>query len=742
MTLSRRSSAWCFFVAMVVAALATNLAVAAAPRALPDGKLPSDIRLQPPKDLDGYFPFTPPQSREAWEVRAERVRRQIQVSQGLWPMPEKTPLNAVVHGLTDMGDYTVEKVFFESFPGFYVTGSLFKPKTINGTVPVVLFPHGHWADGRFHDKGKPAIRRELVQGAERFEDSGRNHLQSLAVQVARMGCICFHYDMIGYADSQQLSFDLGHRFAKQRPDMNTTENWGFFSTQAETHLQSIMGLQSWNSIRALDFVTSLPEVDASRIAVTGASGGGTQSFLLAALDERVAVSFPAVMVSTAMQGGCTCENASCLRVDTGNIEFAALFAPKPQGLTAADDWTKEMTTKGFPELKAHYKFMGAPDNVELFSYTHFGHNYNYVSRAAFYSFINKHFKLGLEEPVVEEDYKRLDRSQLTVFDATHPSPPSGPDLERKLLQHWTQDTQKQLKALTPTIDQDSLEPWKKLVGGGIDAIIGRRLPAAADVEWELVDEVEQGETIRFVGLVHNKAHSEVVPALFYLPKTWNKQVVIWVSEDGKAGLLNADGAPKPEIAQLLQAGTAVCGVDLIYQGEFLAEGKPLEVTPKVQNPREFAGYTFGYNHTVFEQRVHDLLTVISFCQNYKEKPEQITLVGLGGAGPWVATARAQSGEVVTKAVVDTQGFRFGNLLNYQDPSFMPGGAKYGDLPGIVSLSAPEKLMVLGETRETAPFIVATYKAAWKPKSLNFFTGKPAEQMPAVMAYLLEGAKKN
>src|ERR1051325_10058597 len=126
-----------------------------------------------------------------------------------------------------------------------------------------------------------------------------------------------------------------------------------------------MGLQTWNSIRALDFVTSLPDVDASRIAVTGASGGGTQTFILCAIDPRPALAFPAVMVSTAMQGGCTCENASDLRIDTGNVEIAALFAPKPLGMTAANDWTKEMPTKGFPELKKHYQNLGVPDNVML-----------------------------------------------------------------------------------------------------------------------------------------------------------------------------------------------------------------------------------------------------------------------------------------------------------------------------------------------------------------------------------------
>lgn len=708
------------------------------PRALPAGKLPSDVRLSPPKDLDGYFPFTPPKSREAWEQRAERVKRQMLVSQGLWPLPEKTPLNAVVHGLMDQGDFTIEKVYFESFPGFHVTGSLYRPKKVSGKVPGVLFAHGHWADGRFHDKGLAAVRQELVQGAERFEDSGRNHLQSLAVQAARMGCICFQYDMIGYADSQQISFDIAHRFGKQRPEMNTTENWGLFSPQAEAHLQSVMGLQSWNSIRSLDFLSSLPEVDANRIAITGASGGGTQSFMLASLDPRIALSFPAVMVSTAMQGGCTCENASCLRVDTGNIEFAALFAPKPQGLTAADDWTKEMSTKGFPELKAHYKFMGVPDNVALFNYTHFGHNYNYVSRASFFGFVNKHFKMGLPEPVVEEDYKRLDRSQLTVYDAAHPRPEGGAEFEKKLLHAWTEDANSQLKKLTPTIEQDSLAPWKKLVGGGIDAIVGRRLPPAGEVEWNQTEEVEQGDATRYVGLLRNKARSEEVPALFFLPKTWNKKVVIWVTPTGKAGLMNADGGANDDVAKLLKAGTAVCGVDLIYQGEFLNDGKPLTQTPKVGNNREFAGYTLGYNHSVFEQRVHDILTAISFCQNYEQKPDEIALVGLAGAGHWVAAARAQAGEkTIERTVIDTDGFRFGKQTDYRSPDFLPGGAKYGDVTGIVSLTAPDKLMVIGETRETAPFIVASYKAAWKPKNLTFFAGKPEEKNAAVVAYLLE-----
>src|SRR5205085_9077635 len=346
-------------------------------------------------------------------------------------------------------------------------------------APGVLFPHGHWPDGRFIDIGRQAVRKEIVIGSERFENGGRSLLQALPVQVARMGCVCFHYDMIGYADSQQLSFEPGHRFAKQRPEMNTAESWGLFSPQAEAHVQSIMGLQTWNSVRALDFLLSLPEVDPSRIAMTGASGGGTQTMLLAAIDPRIAVSFPAVMVSTAMQGGCTCENASLLRVNTGNIEFAALFAPKPQGMTCANDWTKEMPTKGFPELKQLYALLGAPDKVMLKRGEHFPHNYNAVSRSAFYTWLNRHFKLGQKEPVIEHDYEPLKRDQLTVWDAQHPAPKANDaDFERQLLRQLNEDAQKQLAA-----EQRTSEGFRKTYGSALDIVLDGGLAEAGEVEW-------------------------------------------------------------------------------------------------------------------------------------------------------------------------------------------------------------------------------------------------------------------
>lgn len=705
-------------------------ALADAPRALSPAALPNDVRLGPLKDLDGYFPFTPARSTEAWAARAARVRRQMLVSLGLWPMPTKTPLNAVVHGKLDLGDYTVEKVYFESFPGFYVTGSLFRPKGKAGRLPGVLCPHGHWENGRFYDTGPERIRDEIVRGAERFENGGRNPLQSRCVQLARMGCVVFHYDMIGYADCQQIAQSLAHGFAKQRPEMSTVENWGLFSPQAEEHLQSVMGLQTFDSIRALDFLTGLPDVDPDRIAVTGASGGGTQTFVLCALDPRPAVAFPAVMVSTAMQGGCTCENACDLRIRTGNVEFAALFAPKPLGMTAADDWTKEMPAKGFPELKQYFQMLGAPDNVKLTPLLHFGHNYNYVSRAAMYSWMNKHLKLGFKDPIVEEDYHRLTGAELTVWDDQHPRPEGGPEFERKLLRWITDDAEKQLAQ-----DETSLEKFREVFGDAADILLGRNLAETGPVSWDLKTKTDRGDYLEMSGLLRSAAHGEELPAVFLYPKQWQGQTVLWLTGAGKSGLYNADGSVKAEIQKLLAAKATVVGIDLFEQGEFLADGRPLTELRRVKNPRESAAYTFGYNDTLFAQRVHDILTVISHVKNSDRASTEIDLVGVDGAGPWVAAARAQARDAVTRTVVDTGGFRFSKILDIRDVNFLPGGAKYGDLPGLLALGAPGKLWLAGEGKEAPSLVKQVYQLADAGQNVSTFDGSTPAVAGAAVQWL-------
>ena len=419
------------------------------------------------KDLNGFFPFQVPDTLEEWEKRKELLQRRVLVANGLHPMPEKTPLNAVIHGKVERPGFTVEKVYFESVPGLHVTGLLFRPANARPgqKFPAVLSPHGH--GGRLQDFGEAGVKKQIEMGGEKFADSGRFPKVARCANLARLGCVVFIYDMIGYADNQQLSRGLAHGFRTQRPDFEGNESWGFFSAQAEMRMQSIFGLQTWNTIRGLDFLESLPDVDPKRMAVTGGSGGGTQTIMICAIDDRPIAAFPNGMVSSSMQGGCPCENASLLRIGTGNVELTALFAPKPQGMTAANDWTKHMLVpgKGFPELKKLYTMYGKPDNVICGDLLRFPHNYNVVTRELMYNWFNKHLNLGHKEPIQETDFKHLTSAEHAVYNDKHPRPEGGDAFERKITQWLAHQSDQQIANLCPTEKQKLIiSAWQSIIG--------------------------------------------------------------------------------------------------------------------------------------------------------------------------------------------------------------------------------------------------------------------------------------
>lgn len=676
------------------------------------GQLPNDRRLGAPKDLNGYFPFKVPESKAAWEARADELRRRVKIATGVWPLPERTPLNPVIYGKVQRDGFTVEKVYFESMPNHFVTGLLFRPDDGQQNVkrPAVLCPHGH--GGRLQDHGEANMAKLIEAGAEKFEKSGRFPKLARCAQLARMGCVTFIFDMLGYADSVQINSALAHGFAKQRPDFEGQESWGLFSAQAELRLQSIMGIQTWNSIRGLDFLEQLPDVDGQRMAVTGGSGGGTQTILLCAIDPRPIAAFPNGMVSTSMQGGCTCENCTLLRIDSGNVELAALFAPKPQAMTAANDWTKEMMTKGYPQLQQVYELYGAKDNVYCREMIHFPHNYNYVSRATMYDWFNKHMQLGSDSPVIEEDYELLSPEEYTVWNDEHPRPAGGEAYERSLTKYMAEQSDQQLAALAPTNAQ-SLQAFREVVGGAFRSIIGRDVPDFNDIQRTKVDKHTRAGYLHFEDFLRLQSKGEEIPIISLFPTgtKWNGDVVIWVDGVGKRGLFTASGELRSEVRRLIDGGASIVAPDLFQQGEFLPGDQPLAEQAVVKNPREAAAYTFCYNDTVFVRRVHDILTVVSFIRNDEHAPKHLHLIATNGAGPVAAAARAIAGNQIDRAAIDTQGFRFAGITSYRDPDFLPGAVKYGDLPSLLALSAPNALWISGEQGELPTAVKQAYASS-------------------------------
>src|SRR5688572_23681351 len=324
--------------------------LAAAEPGFPD----KDQRAVAVKTLNTPRTFPVIQSRAEWEQRAQKIREQVLVSCGLWPLPEKTALHAKVFGRIERDGYSVEKVYFQSYPGFYVAGNLYRRLGKgSGPFPGVLNPHGHWNKGRLEDAKDGSI-------------AGR------CINFAKQGMVAFSWDMVGYNDTQ---------FARAE-GAGGYQTHGSFANALTNQLWDIsqMGLQTWNSVRALDFLASLADVDAKRLACTGESGGGTQTFMLGAIDDRLAAQAPIVMVSHSMQGGCSCENAAGLRVDYSNMEIAAQPAPRPQIIVGATgDWTRTMMTVEGPAIERVYKLFNAQEKFD-YRIFNFEHNYNKTTR--------------------------------------------------------------------------------------------------------------------------------------------------------------------------------------------------------------------------------------------------------------------------------------------------------------------------------------------------------------------------
>jgi dienelactone hydrolase len=291
-------------------------------------------------------------TRAQWETRAAHLRKQILSAAGLYPLFDKTPLKPLVFGRLDNKDYTIEKVALETTPGYWLAGNLYRPAGQPGRHPAIASPHGHWSYGRLENQQLASV-------------PGR------AANLARQGYVVFIYDMVGYNDTVQTP----HAFGSRQEML-----WSF----------GPLGLQLWNSIRVVDFLTTLPDVDPESIGATGASGGGTQTFLLSAVEDRIKFSAPVNMISGIMQGGSPCENAPGLRIGASNLEIGAMMAPRPMLMVSATgDWTRNTPQSEYPQLKHIWELYDAAERV---ANVHIDapHNYNQNSREAVYRFFGKH----------------------------------------------------------------------------------------------------------------------------------------------------------------------------------------------------------------------------------------------------------------------------------------------------------------------------------------------------------------
>lgn len=474
-------------------------------RVLPD--VPSDHRLTEVRHTDFRFSPTRFVSREEADSRREELRFNLRMAAGLYPWPEKTPLNVRREAVGSFDGFRIEKIMFETQPGFWSTGNLYLPDPMpQKKCPAILNVIGHWQRQRLTREDRADYPTQLSN-------------------FARMGFICLVTDMIGMVDSRQISH-------------------GYGGGEKELWLSNGLGVQLWNNIRALDFLQSMPEADPEKIGVTGASGGGSQSLFLSLLDDRIRAAAPINMISLLMQGGCSCENAPGLRRITDNCEMCSLIAPRPLFLAGSTgDWTHEQETLEAPAILNVYRLYGAEENFETY-YQVAGHQYNEKTRRRVYSFFAKHL-MGKETVWEERHADICDVVDLTWFRNEGHAPGVANDEEFFALDR---ERRKASVDALPLDEKRKMLAWMTGIGGKV---------RAADPNIGFADGISTEKSVAMSN------HGEMIPFIRLIPQNWDgKRVFLVLGGEGK------DILDRPEVQKLLCENVALVSGDIFGTGEY------------------------------------------------------------------------------------------------------------------------------------------------------------------------------
>ena len=537
---------------------------------------------------------------ESWLGRAADLRAHILVSAGLVPMPEKTPLSPRLGEPVEGDGYTTRSVVLETGPGFYLTGTLYRPASGKGPFPAILSAHGHWDEGRFEDTELASVLGRVIS-------------------LARQGYVVFSYSMIGYNKTADV---FPHRFREPEYEL-----WGF----------SAMGLQLWNSIRALDFLAEQPDVDSERIGMTGASGGATQTLLLTAVDSRIKAAAPVNMISAHFQGGCVCENGPLLRTHANNLDIAALAAPRPLLMVSTEgDWTTNTPSVEYPAIQAVYRLFGEENQL---ANVHLGypHNYNQDSREAVYAWFAR-WLLGTDVGLQTSDEAPFTVMPADTLRAELPGTLVSVD---SLFQVFRSRAQHQIEAALPQ-DWSGLHDYRSRFGPALWHTLSAYAPTSAPA-LDVRLPPDRSQAIDAVLIAYAEA------------------------DTARAYALSADYRAQGIAAALL----------------------PLSPEANASSPPDTIAHWTTYNPTFHAQRITAIHTAAKELLN-RPDVEALDVVGLGEVGPSTLLARALVPDV-RHTRIDFAGNAFSDDAAFTKHLDVPLLRRAGDFATAAALIVPNAL---------------------------------------------------
>lgn len=609
--------------------------------------LATEVERLSKNELDGA------KSKDAWLAKRPQLQQQFLDMAGLWPLPEKTDLKAKVTGTFDVGNVTIENLHYQSKPGLYVTGNLYRPTESKKKLPAILYVCGHSGKGR--DGNKTA-----------FQDHG--------LWFASNGYVCLVVDTL----------QLGEVAGKHHGTYNLDRFW--WHSRGYTPA----GVELWNGIRGIDYLLSRPEVDPAKIGVTGISGGGATTVWVAAADDRVKVAVPvsgmsdlqSYVTDNVINGHCDCMFVYNLyRWEWTTI--LALFAPKPLLFANSDNdsiFPMDGNRRIVARLRKLYEMLGKKDLVDEYV-SKGGHAYRPDLRVAIFGFINKHLK-GDTGPIQDAKFDEIPGRKLRAF-------PDDADLPQDSINHQADESFVPVAEVKLPEAKDFKEWRAGLVKQLKEKALGALPPA---VPTNTFHERKDGQTLLFDGEVEGGVRFRG-----YLLQESNG------AAGGTLIVLN----PDDEYARAAAYWSKHFPDDGLTLAVYPRGGGPLPWARK--NPPNTVERSMALiGRTVDTGRVWD---VVSFSMTAHGRP--LRLAGRGPAGILGAYATfytiARSGKQWVNEVVLIDP----PVSHREGPHFL-GVQRVLDIPEALGLLAPDvKLTLLGKNAKDKAFdkTAAIYKLA-------------------------------